>query len=134
MELPKKLLVTSALTGALLMPVTAAQAVAPAQASVGAGGTIAQSPTDTAVQLSPRDYQQGYRDGSRDAAADARQSAMAYCAGNVSLEGHPGHSNPNVDYTNGYEDGWNDAWHRAFHRNVQVLCPQRGAEAPGTVQ
>ena len=134
MELPKKLLVTSALTGALLMPVTAAQAVAPAQASVGAGGTIAQSPTDTAVQLSPRDYQQGYRDGSRDAAADARQSAMAYCAGNASLEGHPPHNNPNVDYANGYDDGWNDSWPRAFHRNVHQLCPGRASEDPGAGQ
>jgi hypothetical protein len=132
MRLSKSLLATSAFTGALLIPATAAQAVAPA--AVEAGAAVTQSATDTAGLASPRDYQRGYRDGVRDAAADARQSAMAYCAGNTSLEGHPGHGNPNVDYANGYEDGWNDAWPRAFHRNVHVLCPRKASEEPGAAQ
>jgi len=134
MRLHKNLIVTSALTGALLLPATAAQAVAPAPATVGAGGTVTQSAIDAAVPLSPRDYQRGYRDGYRDGAADARQSAVTYCAGNTSLEGHPPHNNPNVDYANGYEDGWNDSWPRAFHRNVHQLCPERAAQAPSGVQ
>jgi len=134
MPLPKKLIVTSAFTGALLMPATAALAVAPAPATVGAGDTVTQSTIDAAVSQSPRDYQRGYRDGYRDAAADARQSAMTYCAGDTSLEGHPPHNNPDVDYANGYEDGWNDSWPRAFHRNVHRLCPEKAAEAPSGVQ
>ncbi|HEX2072635.1 MAG TPA: hypothetical protein VHF92_02520 [Geodermatophilus sp.] len=132
MELPKKLLVTSALTGAFLMPAAAAQAVVPAPAAVGAAGTVIRTAPDT-VPLSPRDYHQGYRDGYRDGAADARQSAMAFCAGTASVEGHPGHGNPNVDYANGYEDGWNDAWPRAFHRNVHQLCPDKASEEPAAV-
>jgi hypothetical protein len=123
MRAPKSLLVASIAAGSLLIPATAAQAVAPSQA-VGIG-SVHETAVVAGHQIRRSPWQDGYRDGRNDAASNALEVAKAYCAGKTLAPNRRSNQRHNADkqYAAGYDAGWKAGWKPAYDRSVHALCP-----------